>query len=157
MRPFQRPIPLRKPLRKPLVPLFGVVAFFMIFLLGCTKPDFRTFNDPVMTTSAMQAELERLHEINLTVGDGGFDTSRYPISVGVDARNGKMLVEKFICWDECPDMGMVFLLYQNVESAEACAAAVVGTPLFSPEPLPGQYWGCRPVVDWLDQPERSPG
>ena len=39
------------------------------------------------------------------------------ISVGVDFRNGKMLVDKVICWDSCPDVGMVFLLYQNVESS----------------------------------------
>ena len=68
-----------------------------------------------------------------------------------------MLIEKFICWDSCPDVGMVFLLYQGVESAEACPDAVVGTPLISPEPMPGEYWGCRPVVDWLDRSDRPPG
>ena len=36
---------------------------------------FRTFNDPVMTTADMQADLERLHQINLTVKDGDFDHS----------------------------------------------------------------------------------
>ena len=59
-------------------------------LLGCTRPDFRTFSDPVMTANVMQAELERLHEINLTVGSGDFDPSGYPVIVGVDSRNGKM-------------------------------------------------------------------
>ena len=126
-------------------------------LLGCTRPDFRTFSDPVMTPDVMQAELERLHEINLTVGSGDFDPSVYPVIVGVDSRNGKMLVEQFICWDVCPDVGMVFLLYQDVRSAEACADSVVGSPLFSPDPIPGQYWGCRPVVDWLDLPGKLPG
>ena len=71
----------------------------MFLLLGCTTPDFRTFSDPVMSTEAMQVELELLHEINLTVKNGDFDHSAYPMSVGVDPRNGKMLVEKFICWD----------------------------------------------------------
>ena len=51
------------------------------------------------------------------VANGNFDPSGYSISVGVDFRNGKMLVDKFICWDSCPDVGMVFLLYQNVESS----------------------------------------
>ncbi len=102
----------------------------------------------------MQAELERLHAINLTVANGNFDPGVYSISVGVDFRNGKMLVDKFICWDSCPDVGMVFLLYQNVESSEACNGSVVGTPLFSPEPILGEYWGCRPIMDWLNRPEK---
>jgi len=116
-----------------------------------------TFSEPVMSTALMQAELERLHRINLTVGSGDFDPSVYPVSVGVDARNGKMLVEKFICWDDCPDVGMVFLLYESVDTEEACRDAVVGSPLVSPEPIPGDYWGCRPVIDWLKRPEKFPG
>jgi hypothetical protein len=128
----------------------------LFLLLGCTTPDFRTFSDPVMSTEAMQVELELLHEINLTVKNGDFDHSAYPMSVGVDPRNGKMLVEKFICWDACPDVGMVFLLYGSVETEEDCVAAVVGSPLISPEPIPGQYWGCRPIIDWLNLPERTP-
>ena len=143
-------------MKKPLFPLLGVAVVLLIILLGCTTPDFRTFSNPVMTTDLMQAELARLHEINLTVSSGDFDPSVYPVSVGVDARNGKMLIEKFICWDACPDVGMVFLLYQNVDTVEACTAAVVGSPLISPEPIPGQFWGCRPIVDWLNRPGRFP-
>lgn len=93
----------------------------------------------------------------MTVSSGDFDPSVYPVIVGVDPRNGRMLVEQFICWDVCPDVGMVFLLYQDVRSAEACADLVAGSPLFSPDPIPGQYWGCRPVVDWLDLPGKVPG
>lgn len=142
-------------MKKQLFLLIGAAT--VLLLIGCTKPDFRAFSDPVMTTEAMEAELILLHQLNLTIGNGAFDVSRYPMLVGVDVRNGKMLVEKFICWDLCPDVGMVFLLYQGVGSAKACAQAVVGTPLFSPEPIPGEYWGCRPVVDWLNLPARSPG
>ena len=144
-------------MKKPLFPLIGAASVLLVILLGCTQPDFRTFSDPVMTTGAMEAELARLHVLNLTVADGGFDHSAYPVSVGVDLRNGRMLVAKFICWDSCPDVGMIFLLYRNVESAEACVSTVVGTPLISPGPSQGEYWGCRPVIDWLDLPERSPG
>jgi hypothetical protein len=135
--------------------LLVVASAFSIVLLACTQPDFRTFSDPVMSTDAMQAELERLHAINLTVANGNFDPSGYSISGGVDFRNGKMLVDKFICWDSCPDVGMVFLLYQNVESSKACNGSVVGTPLFTPEPILGEYWGCRPIMDWLNRPEKS--
>lgn len=144
-------------MKKPRFPLIGAVSVLFLILIGCTQPDFRTFSNPVMTTEAMEAELIRLHALNLTVPNGGVDISRYPMLMGVDSRNGKMLVEKFICWDSCPDVGMVFLMYQNVESAKACAEAVVGTPMFSPASIGEDYWGCRPVVDWLDRPDRYPG
>ncbi len=137
--------------------LSGIAVALLALIFGYSQPDFRAFSDPVMTTEGMERELARLHEINLSVSRGGFDPSPYPISVGVDARNGKMLVEKFICWDSCPDVGMVFLLYQGIDSKEACADSIVGTPLISPDPIPGEFWGCRPVVDWLDRSERPPG
>ncbi len=143
-------------MKRPFLPLLVVATALLIILLACSKPDFRTFSDPVMSTADMQAEMERLHVLNLTVSDGNFDTSPYPMMVGVDSRNGKMLVEKFICWDICPDVGMVFLLYYNVESEQACIESVVGRPLISPPPIPGDYWGCRPIVDWLDQPLKNP-
>ena len=114
-------------MKKLLLLIFG--GALVLILLGCTRPDFRTFSNPVMTTEDIQAEMERLHRINLTVSSGGFDTSPYPVSVGVDLRNGRMLVEKFICWDTCPEVGMVFLLYQGVRTEEECVAAVVGSPL----------------------------
>ena len=146
-----------KTFKKRLLLALGAVLVLIMIILGCTKPDFRTFSNPMMTTGDMEVELARLHEINLTADSGNFDTSIYPLYVGVDARNGRMLVEKFICWDKCPDVGMVFLLYQNVETPEACVQAVVGTPLFSPAPISGRYWGCRPVVDWLNLPGTTPG
>lgn len=148
--------PGRKQLKKPLLPLFGAALVLLIVALGCTTPDFRAFTNPVMTTKLMQAEMERLHQINQNVANGDFDPSDYPVSVGIDVRNGKMLVEKFICWDACPNVGMVFLLYRGVETEAACADALVGLPLISPDPIPGQYWGCRPVVDWLDTPGMFP-
>ena len=141
-------------MKKLLFLIFG--GALLLMLVGCTRPDFRTFSNPMMTTDDIQAEMERLHRINLTVSKGGFDTSPYPVSVGVDLRNGRMLVEKFICWDACPEVGMVFLLYQGVRTEEECVAAVVGSPLISPEPIPGDFWGCRPIVDWLDLPELTP-
>ena len=141
--------------KKLLLVYVGVALLFLI--LGCTKPDFRTINDPVMSTGQMQSELERLHEINLTVGSDDFDPNDYPVSVGIDIRNGKILVEKFICWDGCPEVGMVFLLYERVDTVQACIDSVFGSPLMSPEPIPGDYWGCRPVVDWLNTPGRFTG
>ena len=138
-------------MKKPSVLIFGLALVLLIVVVGCTRTDYGAFHDPVMSTDDIQAELERLHQINLTVGTDEFDPSDYPIVVGVDPRNGKMLTEKFICWDECPAVGMVFLMYQGVATEEACAQSVVGTPLWSPEPIPGQYWGCRPIVNWLDR------
>ena len=137
--------------------LLGTALVLLFVLFGCTRPDFNALNDPVMTTEKLQAEMERLHLINLTVGTDEFDPSDYPVYVGIDIRNGTMLIEKFLCWDDCPNVGMVFLIYENVNSVQDCAKFVLGLPLISPEPIPGQYWGCRPVVDWLEPAEKSPG
>ena len=87
----------------------------------------------------MQAELLRLQQVNLTVGSEEFDTSQYPAFVGIDVRNGKTLIEKFICWDGCPELGNVYLVYQGVATKEACLN-VEGSPLISPVPIPGAYW-----------------
>ena len=143
-------------LKKLLLPSLGTATVLLRVLLGCTRPDFSTINDTIMSIQRMQAELERLHEINSTVGSEEFDPGDYPISVGIDVRNGKILMEKFICWDDCPNVGKVFLVYQDVESAQACVDSWLGSPLFSPDPIPGQYWGCRPVVDWLNRPSEIP-
>ena len=133
-------------------------AALLFILLACTGPTFkRDIHDPVKSTEEIQAVLERLHQVNLTVGSEEFDANIYPLFVGIDVRNRKTLVEKFICWDVCPDVGMVFLVYQDVDSADECVNSVVGTPLISPDPIPGQYWGCRPVVDWLNRPGKIPG
>ena len=141
--------------KKTLLVVLGAALLSMI--LACTGPTFRRgIHDPVKSTEEIQAAMERLHQINLTVGTSDFDPSVYPVSVGIDARNGKMLIEKFICWDICPDVGMVFLMYQGVDSVEACADSVVGAPLISPDPIPGEFWGCRPIVDWLNPPGRLP-
>ena len=148
------PFPRQTKIGRSELRMLVVALAFSIVLLACTQPDLRTFSDPVISTDAMQAELERLHSINLTVANGNSDPGGYPVSVGVDSRNGKVVVEKFICRDSCPDVGMVFLLYQNVDSSEACNGSVVGTPLFSPEPILGEYWGCRPIMDWLNRPEK---
>ena len=155
-RRFQGDSTAKVRIKKQSSSIISAAAILLLIVLGCSNPDFRTFTDPVMDTDGLQAELERLHEINLSVASDNFDPTEYPISVGVDVRNGKILVEKFICWDACPDVGMVFLMYENVESEAACLQSIGGSPLISPEPMPGVFWGCRPVIDWLNKPARHP-
>ena len=137
-------------------PLLFLGAAFLLILLGCTGPSFeRTIDDPVMTPAEMESELERLHQVNLTVGSEGFDPGIYPLFVGVDVRNGKTLINKFICWDGCPELGKVYLVYQALDTADACIDAT-GSPIISPVPIPGAYWGCQPILDWLTVPSRRP-
>ena len=38
---------------------------------------------------------------------------------------------------------MVILMYRNVDKEEACVDAEAGLPVISPDPIPGEYWGCR--------------
>ena len=144
--------------KKKLLVLF-VGATLLTILIGCatpTKPTFkRTIDDPVMTPVEIEAEFEQLRQLNLTVGSEGFDPGVYPLFAGVDVRNGKTLIKKFICWDGCPELGKVYLVYQGVDTEEACFSAT-GSPLISPVPISGRYWGCEPILDWLRVPSRRP-
>ena len=138
-----------------LVLLGGALLFILLGRATPSKPSFeRTIEDPVMTTDEMEEELRRLHLVNLTVGSKEFDPGIYPAFVGVDFRNGKTLINKFICWDVCPEVGMVFLVYQDVGNEQACVDAK-GTPLISPDLIGNEYWGCRPIIDWFNLPSRS--
>lgn len=129
-------------------------AALLAVLLACTGPTFtRPNHDPVMTTQEMEDELARLQQVNLTVGGEVFDPGDYPAFVGIDVRNGKTLINKFICWDGCPELGKVYLVYQGVATEEDCFYAM-GSPLISPVPIPGAYWGCQPIIDWLTVPTR---
>ena len=87
----------------------------------------------------------RLQKVNLTIGSEEFDIRSHPQFVGVDVRNGKTLIAKFICWDGCPELGKVYIVFQGVATEEACLNTK-GSPLISPVPIPGAYWGCEPVI-----------
>ncbi|SUZ70470.1 uncharacterized protein METZ01_LOCUS23324 [marine metagenome] len=49
---------------------------------------------------------------------------------------------------------MVFPPYRNVQSTEVWVNTVLGVPLISLGPAQGEYLGCRPVGDCLNQPTR---
>ncbi|PKB71658.1 MAG: hypothetical protein BZY87_04085 [SAR202 cluster bacterium Io17-Chloro-G6] len=124
-----------------------LAAALCLIVLGCTGPTFnRAIHDPVTSTEELQTQLARLEQVNLTVAGGKFDLGRYPALVGIDIRNGNTLVEKFICWDGCPELGQVFLVYQGVGSKEACLNTE-GSPIISPVPIPGESWGCVLIID----------
>ena len=140
--------------KKLLVLVLGAALFFIF--LACTGPSFRrTIDDPVMTPVKMESALRDLEQLNLTVGHDDFDPRAYPLFAGIDVRNGRTLIKKFICWDGCPEMGKVYLVYQDVSTEEACFTAI-GEALISPVPIPGAYWGCLPILDWLSIPSRRP-
>ena len=106
----------------------------MLFMvLDCSGPTFRrTIEDPVMTPLDMESALGQLRQLNLTVGSDGFEPGLYPLFAGVDVRNGKTLIKKFICWDGCPELGKVYLVYQGVATEESLKQAVkrlTGVPL----------------------------
>ena len=137
-----------------LLLVIGAALLFM--LLACTGPTFRrTIDDPVMTPVEMETERKRLDKLNLTVGNADFDPSLYPLFAGVDTRNGRTLENQFICWDQCPEKGKVYLVYKDVGTEETCLNAT-GSPLISPATIPEAYWGCEPIIDWLSVPTRRP-
>mgnify|MGYP001104997220 CR=1 FL=1 len=74
--------------------LVVLATALLSMILACAGPTFRRgIHDRVKSTEEIQAAMERLHQINLTVGTSNLDPSVYPVSLGIDARNGKMLME----------------------------------------------------------------
>ncbi len=100
---------------------------------------------PLLSAVEITAELERIAGINRTLDRSRVDQSSYPRIVGVDARNGRVLVEQYFCWDICPDIGSVLLAYQDVNNELDCRA-VGGQAVFAPTPVPGPYGACRAVA-----------
>jgi len=101
---------------------------------------------PLLSVAEIAAELERIVQINRTLDRSRVDQSSYPRIVGVDARNGKVLVEQYFCWDICPDIGSVLLAYQGVNNESDCRAAG-GRAVFAPTPVPGPYGACHAMAD----------
>ena len=101
---------------------------------------------PVMTVSDIQAELDRVAELNQVRDLSTLVWPYDPTPNGIDARNGRVLALKYICWDICPDIGAYFLVYPDVPAESDCRS-VNGRALFAPTPVPGPYTGCRAVAE----------
>jgi hypothetical protein len=67
-----------------------------------------------------------------------------PISLGIDARNGKVVEVAYHCSDVCPGQGGTFVRYRNVAENDCCASG--GLPMKN---WVGGYLGCAPAVEAL--------
>ena len=105
----------------------------------------RTTPLPLLSLTEITAELDRIAQINLTLDRSRVDRSSYPRIVGVDARNGRVLVEQYFCWDICPDIGSVLLAYHGIDNELDCRS-VGGRAVFAPTPVPGPYGACKAVA-----------
>ena len=105
----------------------------------------RTTPPPLLSVAEIAAELERIAGVNRTLDRSRVDQSSYPRIVGIDARNGRVLVEQYYCWDICPDIGSVLLAYQGVNNELDCRS-VGGRAVFAPTPVPGPYGACQAVA-----------
>ena len=132
--------------KKLLLPLVAVALLFV--LSGCTRVTFeKTLDDPVVDEERLEAEFEKLRKLNKTLGHKDFDPDLYPAFLGIDVRNGKTLIKKFVCEDGCPGSGTVYLVYHDVSTEYDCVNAR-GAPIVSQGTEPDELIGCEPVVDW---------
>ena len=100
----------------------------------------------VMTVPDIEAEMDRLAELNQNRDISALVWPYEPTPLGIDARNGQVLGVKYICWDICPDIGAYYLVYLEMTAEYECQA-LSGRPLFAPTPVPGPYIGCRVVAE----------
>ena len=130
-------------MRLPVV-IFG--SLLIALALACGN-DIGTHlpDTPLMFDSEVTAEFERIDEVNRTLDPEMLDLKKYPKTLGIDARNSKIVVEQYFCWENCPETGAVFLIYEAVESVEDCLA-FGGRILNSPVSYDGEYVACQPRV-----------
>lgn len=63
-----------------------------------------------------------------------------PLSLGMDARNGRVVEIVYHCSDVCPSYGAIAVQYANITKQECCATG--GHPRH--DPAWGGYLGCSP-------------
>ena len=100
---------------------------------------------PLMFKKEVVAELDRIAEFNRIVDPETIDLEEYPETLGIDARNSKIVLAQYYCWGNCPETGAIFLVYEAVESVEDCLA-FGGRILNSPVSESGYYVACQPRV-----------
>ena len=104
----------------------------------------------LMFDEEFNAAFERVDEVNRTTDFSEVNHEKYPVTLGIDARNSKIVLEQYYCWENCPETGAVFLVYGAVESENDCQA-VGGNILnstVSGSPASGsnsnEYVACQP-------------
>ncbi|MEM5812213.1 MAG: hypothetical protein QW286_00705 [Candidatus Aenigmatarchaeota archaeon] len=118
---------------------FGIIAaLFLAVLLAAiwTYPKPQTY--PVLSDSAVIAEMERLKVVNSEPKK--INPSDYPKVLGIYWKNNLTLVEQYYCSDVCPDYGRVDLVFQGIDSADC--PSVEGRVLR--DLAWGGYVGCEP-------------
>jgi len=110
---------------------------------------------PLMFDDEINAAFERIDEVNRTTDFSEVNHEKYPVTLGIDARNSKIILEQHYCWGNCPETGAIFLVYEAVNSEDDCQA-VEGSVLNSPvlgspasdspaSPFDG-YAACQPRI-----------
>ena len=92
-----------------------IIGSLVIALAVACSGEFGTQlpKTPSMFDEEFNAAFERVDEVN---------HEKYPVTLGLDARNSKIVLEQYYCWENCPETGAVFLVYEAVESENNCQA-----------------------------------
>jgi hypothetical protein len=129
------------------LPVWIIVSLVIALAVACDG-EFGTQlpEKPLMFDGDVIAEFDRIDEVNRITDPGLFSIEAYPKTLGIDARNSKVLLEQYFCWENCPETGAVFLIYENVEEVEDCLS-FGGRILSSPWSESGDYTACQPTVE----------
>ncbi len=117
------------------------IVFVIILVAGCAQQN----KDGILTIEDIKSELQNLEQVNQLPGKD-INPNDYPKIIGIDERNNKRLEETYFCMDICPDYANVLLIYEEVNSESECGI-IGGETLFTGEPAPGRFIGCKPKVE----------
>lgn len=71
---------------------------------------------PLMFDEEFNAVFERVYKVNRTTDFSEVNHEKYRVTLGIHARNSKIVLEQYYCWENCPETRAVFLVYEAVES-----------------------------------------
>lgn len=127
--------------------LMSTPILILSLLAACGDIGTQLPEHPLLYSNEIRGEIERIKGENAVLIPGLVEFDSYPKVLGIDGRNGFILLEDYICWRSCPGVGAIFLIYQDVPDKTKCeevGGLVVRTPVAMPGVEPDDYFGCIP-------------
>ena len=127
--------------------LYSTLMSIVVLLAACGEVGSQIPERPLLYGDEILEEMHRIQAANEELIPALIDFNAYPIPLGIDGRNGFTLLEDYICWNSCPGVGALFLIYQDVPSKWKCEDAggtVINSPVAIPGVEPDYYFGCVP-------------
>ena len=96
-----------------------------------------------MFDEEFNAVFERVDKVNRTTYFSEVNHEKYRVTLGIDARNSKIVLEQYYCWENCPETGAV----ESENDCQAVGGNILNSTV-SGSPASGsnsnEYVACQP-------------